>query len=178
MAGSTPRRAVENFLRPLRKALACVTDSQLQRGGDRAGVDHALVVSGDQPFTLIRENGRVIRARVSLNYRIIQSKEPHRGPWKVRTTAYHYTLEDVDGREILSFQWHPRGVGALPYPHIHLRGAAREELREAHIPTGRVSLEEFLRFGIEAFELRTRRTDWRDVLYRERRRFEQWRTWD
>ena len=103
------------------------------------------------------------------------------GPWKVTITAYHYTLEDSNSREIISFQWHPTEASALPYPHVHLgHGAAvgRAELAGAHIPTGRVALEQTLRFAIEAFRLRPRRADWRDVLFGTRRRFEQWRTWE
>jgi hypothetical protein len=99
----------------------------------------------------------------------------------VTITSYHYTLEEANGSEIISFQWHPTGSGALPYPHVHLGHAAavgRAELEDAHIPTGRVALEQVLRFAIEAFKLRPRRSDWRDVLFGTRRRFEQWRTWE
>jgi len=104
-----------------------------------------------------------------------------RGPWKVKTTAYHYTLQTSEGGEILSFQWHPSGEGTIPYPHLHLGDAAEIgllELQKVHIPTGRVALEHFLRFAIETFKLRLRRSDWRDVLFGTRRRYEQWRTWE
>ncbi len=82
--------------------------------------------------------------------------EGQRGPWKVKITAYPYTLEESKGGEMIS--WHPTGPGALPYPHLHLGAAVdvgRAELEGAHIPTGRVALEQVLRFAIETFRVRT-----------------------
>lgn len=181
MAGRTPRKAVENFLRPIQLALSCVTDAQIARSGnDSITTEHVLVVAGGEPIVLARTSGSALQARILQKYRIVRA-EGQRGPWKVKTTAYFYTLEDRDGREIISYQWHPTGKGALPYPHLHLGDAAevvRAELQGAHIPTGRLSLEQFLRFAIETFRVRPRRHDWRDVLFGTRRRFEQWRTWE
>jgi hypothetical protein len=181
VAGAAPRKAVQNFLRPLQLALSCVTDAQIATGGDYSTTtEHAWVVAGGEPFPLPRARGASLRARLGQNYRIVRA-EGQRGPWKVMITAYHYTLEESDGREIISFQWHPTGPGALPYPHIHLGDAAdvgRDDLEGAHVPTGRVALEQVLRFAIETFKVRPRRSDWRDVLFGTRRRFEQWRTWE
>jgi hypothetical protein len=181
VAGFTPRRAVQNFLRPLQLALSCVTDAQIATDGDYStSSEHTWVGAVGEPFTLSRVRGASLRARVGQNYRVV-SAEGQRGPWKVKITAYHYSLEEANGREIISFHWHPAGAGALPYPHVHLGHAAavgRAELNGAHIPTGRGALEQVLRFAIEAFTLRPRRPDWRDVLFGTRRRFEQWRTWE
>jgi hypothetical protein len=181
MAGPTPRKAVQNFLSPLQLALSCVTRAQIATDGDYGtGSEHMWVGAAGEPFTVTGAGDTSLRARVGQNFRIVIA-EGQRGPWKVTTTAYHYTLEDSDGVEIISFQWHPTGSGALPYPHVHLGHAAavgRAELKGTHIPTGRVALERVLRFAIEAFKLRPRRADWRDVLFGTRRRFEQWRTWE
>src|SRR5262249_32309631 len=137
----------------------------VQSGDYNITAEHAWVAADANSFPLPRTRGAALGARLSQNYRIVRA-EGQFGPWKVKTTAYHYTLEEPEGREIISYQWHPTGRGALPYPHLHL-GTASEvgcvELRE-HIPTGRVSLEQFLRFAIEAFHVRIRRQDWRDVL--------------
>jgi hypothetical protein len=181
VAGSTPRKAVQNFLRPLQLALSSVTDAQIASDGDYSTIgEHSWVGAAGEPFPLSRVREASLRARIGQNYRIVRA-EGQLGPWKVTITAYHYTLEDAKGSEIISFQWHPTGSGALPYPHVHLGHAAavgRAELEGAHIPTGRVAVEQVLRFAIEAFKLRPRRTDWRDVLFGTRRRFEQWRTWE
>ena len=181
MAGSSPRQAIQSVVKPLQLALSCVTDAQVVIDGDyNTPSKHVWAGARDEPFPLARDRGPSLRARISQGYRVVRAEE-QRGLWKVTITAYHYTLEDSDSREIISFQWHPAGAGALPYPHVHLgHGAAvgRAELAGAHIPTGRVALEQILRFAIEAFRLRPRRPDWRDVLFGTRRRFEQWRTWE
>jgi hypothetical protein len=53
----------------------------------------------------------------------------------------------------------------------------RPELQRAHFPTGRVSVEEFLRLAIHAFDVKPRRSDWRAVLQRTQAAFSKWRTW-
>ena len=180
MAGKTPQKAVQNFVKPIQLALSCVTDCVIARSGDDStNKDHVLIVGEGEPFPLRRTSGSALRARVSQNYRIVPAEGP-RGPWKVTTTAYLYTLEEADGPEILSYQWHPSGPSSVHYPHLHVGQAAgkpRPELRRAHLPTGRISLEQFLWLAIEAFKVRPRRDDWRDVLFKTRQKFEQWRTW-
>jgi crotonobetainyl-CoA:carnitine CoA-transferase CaiB-like acyl-CoA transferase len=53
----------------------------------------------------------------------------------------------------------------------------RPELVRAHFPTGRVSVEEFLRLVIETFDVKTRRKDWQTVLQQTQAAFARWRTW-
>lgn len=180
MAGFTPRKAAQNFLKPLQLALSCVTDAQIAMFGGYVTTAEIGWLIANEPVLLPRARGAALRARLNQNFRIVRAEGQH-GPWKVTITAYHYTLEEPDGREIVSFQWHPTGPGAFPYPHLHLGDAADvglDELMGAHIPTGRVALEQVLRFAIETFKVRPRRADWRDVLFGTRRRFEQWRTWE
>ena len=172
---------MENFIAPIQLALSCVTTAQITRSwSDAQDRDHALTVANGDPFILQRKTGRGLQARVLHNYRIVKA-EGQRGPFKVKTTAYQYTLEDPDGHEILSYQWHPRVPGGPVYPHLHLGAAAhvgRSEVETAHLPTGRVALEDFLWLVIEAFNVKPRRTDWETVLYRARQKFAQWRTWE
>jgi len=67
------------------------------------------------------------------------------------------------------------------YPHLHLGAAARvshQRLAEAYVPTGRVPLEQFLWLLLDGFHVRHARSDWKDVLVKTRKKFEQWRTWE
>jgi hypothetical protein len=43
-------------------------------------------------------------------------------------------------------------------------GVGREELQKAHIPTGRVELEDVLLLAIREFGVRPRRDDWEEIL--------------
>ncbi|HZB83603.1 MAG TPA: hypothetical protein VE288_12265 [Rubrobacteraceae bacterium] len=53
----------------------------------------------------------------------------------------------------------------------------RAELQAAHLPTGRVSLEAFIRLLIEDFEVPTLRGDWEEALARSEEEFEADRSW-
>ena len=98
----------------------------------------------------------------------------------MRTVAYYYTLKESDGPEIISYQWHPHQRSVVTFPHLHLGGGAmveRAELQAAHLPTGRVSLEAFIRLLIEDFEVPTLRGDWEEALARSEEEFEADRSW-
>jgi hypothetical protein len=87
--------------------------------------------------------------------------------WRVQTTGYSYKLDDADGREILSYHWHPTGRSPVTRPHLHLSagaGALRDELQRAHLGTGFVTPVALLTLLLEAFAVRPRRPDWAAVL--------------
>lgn len=63
----------------------------------------------------------------------------------VETVGYRYTFENAEGREIVSYHWHP--TSPVVDPHLHLGPAAqvgRPNLARAHIPTGSVGWAEIL----------------------------------
>lgn len=180
MAGASPKQPVENFVRPLQRALSCVTTAVIDRqGGYDLGVIYALTVNAGEPVRLARvARPSDIAIRIGQQYRIVHA-EGDRGPLKVQTVAYMYTLEDADGREVFGYHWHPESRSPSSFPHIHFGAGAmvgRAEVQRAHFPTGRVSVEEFLRLLIEAFDVRTRRRDWRAVLQQTQAAFSKWRT--
>lgn len=84
----------------------------------------------------------------------------------VAVVAYSYVLRDFEGPEILAYHWHPE-VGRSTEPHLHISagaGQVRRELQRAHLPTGQVSVQQFVRLLIEAFGVRPLRADWRTLL--------------
>ena len=181
MAGASPKHAVESFVKPLQRALSCVTTAVIDRQeGHDLGITYALTVNGGAPVRLARVNRRAdIAIRIAQQYRIVQA-EGDRGPLKIQTVAYMYTVENADGRELFGYHWHPESRSPASFPHLHLGAGAmigRAELQRAHFPTGRVSVEEFLRLVIEAFDVRTHRRDWRAVLQQAQAAFSNWRTW-
>jgi hypothetical protein len=94
--------------------------------------------------------------------------------------AYAYELMREDGHTIVAYHWHPHGVSHVTVPHFHLghaSGVTRPELIAAHLPTGRVSLEQFIRFLLEDFEIRPNKSDWRGILERTQAAFEHHRSW-
>jgi hypothetical protein len=94
-------------------------------------------------------------------------------------------VEEREGPEIITYHWHPEGLSSEDAPHLHLKSGAkvgRVELtrtkgESAHIPTGRVALEEFLRLLIECFGVPPRKSDWRQVLRGTKEDFDRYRNW-
>ena len=159
--------------------MSCLTDSVLTvRGGYHVAAEpHAMVLARGDP---VRVSGTELAVRITQHYRIVEASGP-RGPWKVSTAAYWYSLEQLDEwSEIIAFHWHPAGRTAITTPHLHLGPAAhvgRGELARAHIPTSRVAIEDFVWLLIQEFGARPQRDDWADVLDAAQETFNEWRTW-
>ena len=178
MAGRTQAEAVQNYLDPLQKALSCFTHEVVDvKGGYYAAPEpHALTLS-NHPAKIGRD--RRFAIKVVQHYRVVEW-EGARGPWKVTTVAYLYTLEEADGPELLGFHFHPRGRSPITYPHLRVHpgtGIHQHGLDRTHIPTGRVALESVLRFAVTELNVMPLRDDWEEILDASQAAFEAWRTW-
>jgi len=105
-----------------------------------------------------------------------------RGSWRVSTTGYSCSLQDLQGKEFLSYHWHPEGRSAVAYPHLHVGAASGIPAKGlitpgAHLPTGRVALEDLLRLAIEQLGVTPQRPDWSAVLDECQEAFEASQTW-
>jgi hypothetical protein len=139
---------------------------------------HALTLEKGDPVR-IRGGANGLYMRIAQQYRIVESDS--RGPWKVQTTSYAYSLFRAnDLQEVLAFHWHPTGPSRVTTPHLHVEGGSGvtfPRLAGAHIPTRRISIEEFLRLAINELGVRALRDDWRKVLDKGQRGFEASQTW-
>ena len=179
MAGRTPALAVQAFVDPLQRAISCVTDEILSVGGGYhpASPPHLLSLRRGEPVPLSGNSRLAIR--IAQQYRIVEHDGP-RGPWKVSSVAYRYALSDQGGRDILAYHWHPWEGMPITWPHLHLDAGARigrEDLTRAHLPTGRVAVEDVIALAIGELGVRALRADWRDVLDQSLEAFRLWRTW-
>lgn len=110
-------------------------------------------------------------------YRVVRSEG---GRWKVETAAYHHALETPDAKEIVAYHWHPSQASIFAHSHMHLGagiGANLGTLEKTHIPTGRIALEDVIKFAILELGVEPRRDDWREVLSETRAASEERRTW-
>ena len=81
--------------------------------------------------------------------------------------GYNYVVYDVERQEVLIYHWHPRGSSPIVSPHLHLKQGARvgrPDVRDSHLPTGRISLGSLLRYLIRDLDVRARRPDWEFIL--------------
>ncbi len=142
-----------------------------------SAIPHPLALMDGLPVELGGGTGLTIQ--VSQQYRVIENPDP-RKPWQVKTVSYHYTLGEIGGREILSYQWHPNVPRSVTFPHLHLQhgaGLGRPEFQRAHLPTGRVALEDFVQLLIDDFGVPSAREDWEAALEESRKEFESDRSW-
>ncbi len=79
---------------------------------------------------------------------------------------------------IIAFHWHPAERFEVRHPHLD-RGAkeGREDLHRTHIPTGRVALEDVIRFAIMELGVEPKRADWERVLSDAQEAYRRERTW-
>jgi len=132
----------------------------------------------NSPAVLGRD--RLLALDLVQHYRVVEGEEA-RGPWKVSTVAYYYTLTiAATAQEVLGYHWHPQGRSNVMYPHLHLyegAGTLRHNLRKAHLPTGRIAVEDILRLAIAHFLVTPLRKDWEIILAETQDAFQQWRAW-
>lgn len=192
MAGKTEAEAVNNYVAPLQRAVSCVTKAVLDVSGGTYARDrpHALTFGDGLPQKI---KGANIYLAITQLYRVIQEEDPDRGPWRVTIDQYVYTLSAIRGRErsakpetLMSYQWHPQPRAKFNYPHLHLgpasgidssADAAARLTDKSHVPTGRVAVEDVIRFAITQLSVEPIRADWAQVLDEAQKRHERYRSW-
>ncbi len=163
--GRNPYQAVQSYRSSLQRAVSCVTSSVILVGstqGYRPGSEHRLVLGPEEAV-------RLPGADLSLSVQVFAwvSEPAGQAPWTVSPFGYYYALRESEGPEIVAYHWHPGRRSPIDFPHLHLgagSGVSREELQKAHIPTGRVELEDVLLMAIREFGVRPRRDDWQEIL--------------
>lgn len=182
MPGSDPREAVEHSIRRLQTALSCVTRDVLtvSRGayGDTTRV-HALAFAGGRSVLLGAARGtQRVRLDVKIQFRHVEARD---GTWTASSAAYKYTVETNDGREVVAYHWHPDAHTPVTSPHVHLGSTVLRQDgvlgHRAHVPTGRVPLQQVIRLAIAELGARPLREDWSDVLDRTENEFRAERAW-
>lgn len=171
MAGKTLYQAVQNFLAPLQRAISCVSRAVIQHGGKEYEVNagpYALMVGG--ACKLKRNPSLALDIR--MQYKIVEASS-ERGPYKVKITAYMYIVEDHRGHEVFSYHWQPDSP-EVKFPHLHVE---HPTFKKAHLPTGRISLEEVLKVLITDFGVQPLKPNWEKILTETLGKFSAYRTW-
>ena len=183
MAAESPIAAAEEFLRPLRRALSCVTTQYLSGGYEPnrptllnfpdANENGYIRLHSDH--RQLQEEG-FVEFRFTHNYEIIETADG----WTVHTTGYNYEFQLGNGREIVAYHFDPRRGSKVKTPHLHVRGLTDPlELSKTHFPTGRVSIEEVIRFAIVELRVRPLHQNgvWQATLAETEQEFMGKKTW-
>lgn len=190
MPASSPEAAVDAFLTPLRRTLACIVRGTAIASGARPDrrntVLHVSEGQDSERPARIRTHGGEgeLLFRFAHAYRVVQLPEvSDRNRYAVRTASYRYDILDRDEGEVVVFHWEPEGRGSVRTPHLHLSAAApivlpqhpgsriadrKTHLNRLHLPTGQILVEDVVELLIRDFRAVPLRADWAAVLARSR----------
>lgn len=164
------------FLYPLRRALSCITDAYLAGGYDPERLPKLV-------FLAAQENGYIrLRAAHPIEFRLIHgyALTQDEDGWRAHTTSYSYNFQLDNGREVVVHHFDPRQRSKVKTPHLHVRGLTTPlPLSKAHFPTGRVSIEEVIRFAVTELGVHPRYGDgvWQALLAETEQEFFVARRW-
>lgn len=182
MAGKTPHEAVDNFVAPIKRSLHTLIPSQRchhsHDGGVFLGSERTLTFHGGQPMWTATggQEPRRYGLVATMSYRIIEDRRPGYGPYRVTMLEYIYDIvvprpNDPAGETMLAWHWHPNNE-RIKEPHLHIKPGAAEKLHpalcDAHVPTGRVALEDVVEFMHAELRVVGQRHDWEPILNKAR----------
>ena len=162
--GRTAHEVEANYLENLQRLVSCVTPSVVTAELHQPfPVPHSATINDGEPVLLSGAS----RLQLAFRQSFVVEESEQGSSWWVVVGSYSYEIHDADGRQVLLYHWHPRGNSPVVIPHLHLEqgvGVIREEVRNAHLPTGEVSLNAVLRVLIEEMGVNPRRSDWESIL--------------
>ncbi len=140
-------------MRPFRQALACLTDAYLadERPANRRAALLFPAANANRGYIRLASQHPQLRGIGFLEFRFIHgyTLAQHDEGWDAHTTSYAYEFQHPDGREIVAYHYEPGPNSRVKTPHCHVRGLTGPlPLSKAHFPTGRISIEEIIRFAI------------------------------
>jgi hypothetical protein len=175
LPGRTQQEAFDAFIEPLKKALSCVAYAKITRTKLNSELDQSIIVQPsplpftDSPYQLFMTH----------TFRYVR----HNGTeWRVSSLRYEYAIEvSKKKHEVVAFHWEGHNSGAAPFAHLHLGHANVSSAPllgpKAHIPTGRVAIEDVVYFLIEDLGVKPLKPDWKEVLARVRQQFMNYKSW-
>lgn len=176
MPGRDEREAFNRYADPLKEVLSCITHVQLRTEGS-----FKASAAAPSQFVFIQNPARLSNSDLYLFFRqsfhLIYREEEE--DWKVKTDSYEYAIENSDGREFFAYHWDPAGKVAIPHLHFGalVIGTDSPVNRKAHVPTGRVPLEDVVWFAIEELGVKPLRADWNELTAFARKRFMDHKSW-
>lgn len=154
----TPAEAVEHYRGRTVRLLSCVTSVHV--------VARAYHLS-DKPHELeladtAKMRGGPLSIDVAEEYEVRQDAEG----WRVEILGYLYAI-GYEGRELVSYHWHPSGSSPITWPHMHVGANIQvgdRWLGKVHLPTGAVGFERVVAMAIAELGAKPLRDDWERLI--------------
>ena len=100
--------------------------------------------------------------------------------YRIKTESYTYEIEEEEtNHELFAFHWEPHSTVTIPHLHLGF-GLGQHDLpidNKAHIPSGRVPVEDVVHFLIRELNVVPIVNNWADTIARSRERFMEHKTW-
>ncbi len=176
-------QALIDYQRSVGKVLNCIAKTWVYSAPGQNNEFMLLATPADQKLQS-RDSGSFLRLRrgkevyffqISQRFQIIANDN-----FRVLPLRYIYVIWGPRQSErVIDWHFHRR-LNESFEGHLHIRDDARttsHSLVNRHIPTGRVSLVDIVRFSIEELKIKARDPNWREVLEEAEATFRQNRTW-
>lgn len=182
MPGSNAREAFNAYADPLKAVFRCVTAEPLRKerllnqpNQDGILLEHFFFINA--PVRLKARN-RNYAFHFDQYYRVLWISDS--AFYKVATRSYSYIIEDEQTHnELFAFHWAPES--RVTIPHLHLGfGVQAHGLpldNKAHIPTGRVPVEDVISFLIHDLNVEPLCDNADEIIGRARERFMEHKSW-
>ena len=164
--------AYKQYSESLQSVLSCVTNQPLVRRRSEE-VEEFFLAGGPTRLT-----GCDLLLGMSQYFHILD--DPESGECTVRTASYTYEILDFNShKDLFCFHWEPHSK--VKYPHTHLGfGVSSHGLpidNKAHIPSGRVALEDVVEFLINDLGVKPLKKDWVEIIEPSRSEFHKIKHW-
>ena len=183
MRANTPAEAFDEYAKPLRAVLGCLTRETLLKKTIPGSTDQ--YGNALQRFFFVKSPVRLKGSGLCFDFshyfRIVWRGET--SSYTVETASYTYEIEDeATQHELLAFHWEPESLhSAVRIPHLHVGFALADKTlpfnNKAHIPGGRVALEDVVHFLLSDLKVAPLNSNWEAVLAGSREGFMQRKTW-
>ena len=137
---------------------------------------------------LRRKDGSKLYLELDQHIDVVKVTTPKGDRYRVSTLRYIYAVWKDPHNCLIGWHYHPDLE--VPFAHVHVYDRKTEEEKKAgqkpfllhnmHIPSGRVSLEDVVRFAITELDVlpdKKREQDWEQVLKDTGSRFEANKSW-
>lgn len=182
MPGRTTAEAFNAYAEPLNSVFHCITEEPLRKEVLREHPNEDGIFL--EEFYFIHSPVRLKAPDLSFAFtfeqyfRILWS--PDHSAYKVKTESYTYEIEAWETHhELFSFHWEPHSKVSIPHLHLGfgMRGHELPIDNKAHIPSGRVPVEDVVAFLIKELKIEPICENWEEIIGRARERFIEHKSW-
>lgn len=150
-------------------------------GARQVGVPSSLTFRSDSPVPI---PGTGFFLTIGIEFEVYDTGAHGQARFRVKTRRYQHEILTEDFGEVVLFHWHPdeeAGQVVRLHPHIHIGPRLLVDdpaiTRRAHVPSGRVSVEDVIDFAIRDLDATPRRDDWESVINESREKFRTHANW-